>query len=259
MPSSTWNAIYEVLLRHGVDDDPAKHAAMNEFHAWNLEDVAQVFRRVQRPSRDYCLFRTDLTEIPLEPKAPLKKNDVPWKGFWPSLWKPAPYWISPPRHVMERAAKEKAALCVNTYGQFSVRTEGYVALSHVWIEGLQRDPIHHGIPKTKLNLIFDVLDRNGISIEWVWTDALAIPAGGTPTANLQDELLTTDVINSMPMIYSKAQMVVILDALLLQLHPQSLGDVAAALMCGKWAYRVWTYQEIKLASEAVIITATGAC
>ena len=62
----------------------------------------------------------------------------------------------------------------------------------------------------------------------------------------------------MPLVYSKAQSVVVLDALMLQLHPPAVDDVAAALICGKWAHRVWTYQEIKLADEVVIITATGA-
>ncbi|KAL9083814.1 MAG: hypothetical protein Q9165_008373 [Trypethelium subeluteriae] len=258
MSPPTWNAVYEVLLRYGVDDGTAKHVAMNELRAWNLKDVDQACKRIQRPSRDYCLFRTDLTEVPSGPKARHQMHDVSREEYWPSLWKPAAYWISPPRHMMERAAKEKAALCVNVHGQFEVHTKGYVALSHVWIEGLQRDQTHHGIPQSKLSLIFDVLRRNGIAAEWVWTDALAIPAGGAPTAKLEDELLTTDVINAMPVIYSNAQTVVVLDALMLQLHPRTLSDVAAVLICGKWAHRVWTYQEIKLANEAVIITAAGA-
>ncbi|KAI9689361.1 MAG: hypothetical protein M1822_010012 [Bathelium mastoideum] len=258
MPSPTWNAVYEVLLRHGVDPQPARRVAMTELRGWDLKDVAEVFKRIQRPSRDYCLLKTDLREVPPDSKAQREKNGLSLKRYWPSLWTPVPLWISPPRHMMERAAKEKAALCVNSDGQFEVRTQGYVALSHVWIEGLQRDPTHHGIPQSRLSLIFSILRRNGINAEWVWTDALAIPAGGAPTAKLEDELLTTDVINSMPSIYSNAQLVVILDALVLQLHPRNLEDVAAALVCGRWVYRVWTFQEIKLATEAMIITASGA-
>jgi hypothetical protein len=94
-------------------------------------------------------------------------------------------------------------------------------------------------------------------LEWVWTDALAIPGGGSPTATLEDEMLTTDVINTMSDVYTKAQAVVVFDALVLQLHPKDISDVAVAMACGKWGYRVWTYQEIKLANEAFIVTATG--
>ena len=115
MAPSTWNAIYEVLLRHGIDHDPAKHAAMNELRGWDLRDIAQVFKRVKRPSREYCLFRTDLTEVPSESRTLDKQKGLLGKGYWSSLWRPARYWIAPPRNMMERAAKEKAALCVNSY------------------------------------------------------------------------------------------------------------------------------------------------
>lgn len=70
-------------------------------------------------------------------------------------------------------------------------------------------------------------------------------------------MVTLDVINNMPQIYSRADAVIIIDALLLQLHSQDLIDVAVGLACGNWATRVWTYQEIKLASRALVLTASG--
>ncbi len=70
-------------------------------------------------------------------------------------------------------------------------------------------------------------------------------------------MLTIDIINNLPNIYARADAVIVIDALVLQLHPKDPVDVAVALACGKWATRVWTFQEIKLASRAIIITGTG--
>lgn len=61
----------------------------------------------------------------------------------------------------------------------------------------------------------------------------------------------------MPQVYGRAESVLIFDATVLQLHSTDHIEVAVALACGKWATRVWTYQEIKLANRAVVVTATG--
>jgi len=100
------------------------------------------------------------------------------------------------------------------------------------------------------------LKRAGLSSEWLWTDVLVIP-GGWPTRTLQDELITVALINSMPQVYGRAEAVLIFDATVLQLHSTDHIEVAVALACGKWTTRVWTYQEIKLANRAVVVTATG--
>lgn len=78
-------------------------------------------------------------------------------------------------------------------------------------------------------------------------------------ASLADEMLTIDVINTLPFIYSRADAVIIVDALVLQLRSEDLTDIAVALICGQWATRVWTFQEIKLARRALLVTATGSC
>ena len=76
---------------------------------------------------------------------------------------------------------------------------------------------------------------------------------------LEDEILKVDLINTMDKVYSRADAVIILDALVLQLHPRTRLDIAIALRCGRWVTRVWTYQEIKLANRALIVTAQGGC
>jgi len=129
-------------------------------------------------------------------------------------------------------------------------------LSHVWIEGLQRDESIRGLEKTKIVKAFELLKRAGLSSEWIWTDVLVIP-GGWPTQSIQDEMIMVALINSMPEVYGRAEAVLIFDATVLQLQSTDLLEVAVALVCGKWATRVWTYQEIKLANRAIVVTATG--
>ena len=108
-----------------------------------------------------------------------------------------------------------------------LRTSGYVALSHVWVEGLQQDTVHQGFDGPKGGL--DVL----------------------PFYNAEQSMLLGS-----GQIYSRVDAVLIIDALVLQLHPQNHVDLAFAIACGKWATRLWTYQEIKLASRALILTVT---
>ena len=154
---------------------------------------------------------------------------------------------------MEQSAQDETALCVDRHGQWALKRTGYVALSHVWIEGLQRDKTHQGLSSSKVDAIFALLQSRDVQAEWVWTDVLVIPDGGTP----DNERLTTDIINTMPQVYSRADAVIIIDAMVLQLHARNHVDVAVALACGKWATRVWTFQEIKLASRAQILTANS--
>ena len=243
--------MYELLTRHGVEHELAKSNSMNELRDWELEEVAAVLQRVQRPSRDYSYFR----DISIAKSGKVAAS----RRWWPN---PAQHesseWVSPPRVMMERSAQEETALCINADGQWSLRTSGYVALSHVWIEGLQRDKIHQGLSKQKVDSIFALLQSRAVDAPWIWTDVLAIPSGGdSETSALEDDMLKTDIINTLPKIYSRADAVLIIDALVLQLHPQSLIDVAIAVACGKWTTRVWTYQEIKLANRALILTASG--
>ena len=243
--------MYELLTRHGVDHELAKSNSMNDLRYWELDEIAAILKRVQRPSRDYSYFR----DISIARSG----KDAGSRKWWqyPAQHEPSK-WISPPRAIMKQSAQEETALCINVDGQWSLRTSGYVALSHVWIEGLQRDKVHQGLSEQKVNSIFALLQSRAIDATWIWTDALAIPSCGDPeTSALEDDMLTIDIINAMPQIYSRADAVLIIDALVLQLHPQSHIDVAIAIACGNWATRVWTYQESKLANRALILTATG--
>ena len=127
----------------------------------------------------------------------------------------------------------------------------------VWTEGLQRDYVNDGVEKQKFRAIFELLTAKNIEVEWVWADVLAIPSCAGQASRPEDEMLKIDMINNLPQIYSRADAVIIIDALVLQLHPKEPLDVAVVIACGKWATRVWTFQEIKLANRALVVTATG--
>jgi ankyrin repeat protein len=257
MPPDTHYPMYELLMRHGVDPPQARAASISQLRNWEVDDVENILKKVKRPTPDYCLFRS--AEVKPSKPPPKPGVDDPWEHvykYWPTLWATKPIPISPPRALIEQSAKDGTALCVNVKGEWSLRSEGYCALSHVWIEGLQRDESIGGLEKTKIIKAFELLKRAGLSSEWIWTDVLVIP-GGWPTQSLQDEMITVAKINSMPQVYGQAEAVLIFDATVLQIHSTDHVEVAVALACGKWATRVWTYQEIKLANRAVVVTATG--
>ncbi|KAL8931317.1 MAG: hypothetical protein Q9211_007057 [Gyalolechia sp. 1 TL-2023] len=251
MSPSSWRCVYEILTRYGISHDIAKDIAKNDLRNWEIDEVDEVLKKVNVPYRGYCYFRLPFFERPGEP--------FDFKKWWPSVFSAGEdsSWVSPTRKMMHQSVKEQAALCVNAKKEWSLRTGGYVALSHVWIEGLQRDNDHNGLSGEKFRAIFALLRDRKIDAEWVWTDVLVIPAGGPAKTSPAEENLTIDIINTLPVIYARAAAVIILDALVLQLRSESLTDIAVALISGRWTTRVWTFQEIKLAQRALVVTSTG--
>ena len=95
-----------------------------------------------------------------------------------------------------------------------------------------------------------------LDAKWLWLDSLAVP-GGRRDLTLNEELVKTKLINNMDNVYRNAKCVVILDSLLLRLQSQDPVDVGVTVLFGQWASRVWTYQEVKLASCARMLTKAG--
>lgn len=251
MPASSWLPIFEALTRYGISRATAEDVAKNDLRNWELEEIDCMLRKVKVPYRGYCYFRAPFLRA--------SQEGLDFRTWWPSVWASDQdsRWISPPQELMHRSVQEQAALCVNAKGKWSLKTSGYVALSHVWIEGLQRDNEHSGLLDEKFRAIFALLNDRHIKAEWVWTDVLVIPGSNPAKASPADEMLTINIINTLPLIYSNADSVIIIDALVLQLHSSNLTHIAMALVCGQWTTRVWTFQEIKLAQRALVVTATG--
>ena len=238
-------------MRYGVDPDIAKYVSMNELREWELVKLETIFNKVKRKPKAFCPF-TDPDRFLRAWHQPQETDDYIRK-ILPSFYESDSSWLSPPRSLVIQAADEKAALCINAEKNWSIRHSDYLALSHVWAEGLQQDKQRKAVQGNKIDLVFKTLTKAKIDTKWIWTDVLSIPGGGGPTDNLDDDLLKTRIINSMPEIYANATGVVIFDALVWQLQTQDALELAAVLVCGLWASRVWTYQEIKMARKAYII------
>ncbi|KAK0515302.1 hypothetical protein JMJ35_002681 [Cladonia borealis] len=251
MPPSSPYAIQEVLMRHGIDIERAKIVSRNELRHWELADIENICVKVKREPKTFCPF-SDPDRFLRAWRQPQETHDK-IRSILPSLFESDSPWLSPPRSLVLQAAQEKAALCINAGMEWSIRRSDYVALSHVWSEGLQQDKQRKAVQGNKIDLVFKTLIKANIRTEWIWTDVLSIPGGGGPTDNLDDDLLKMNIINSMPEIYANAEAVVIFDALVWQLQTRDALELAAVLVCGLWASRVWTFQEIKMARKAYII------
>ena len=238
-------------MRHGIDIEIAKTVSRNELRHWELADVENIFGKVKRQPKTFCPF-SDPDRFLRAWRQPQETNDR-LRSILPSLFESDSPWLSPPRSLVLQAAQEKAALCINASKEWSIRRSDYVALSHVWSEGLQQDKQRKAVQGNKIDLVFQTLTKAKIRAEWIWTDVLSIPGGGGPTDNLDDDLLKIKIINSMAEIYANAEAIVIFDALVWQLQTREALELAAVLICGLWASRVWTFQEIKMARKAYII------
>ena len=230
--TSNYQEVKDALLRAGVSSGVAQTLALNElryFHGAELEELAS---NIKRPSPTHFPLRRDNAAVE--------------------------EWVRPSLELMEKSAKEEKVLCVDKHGEFSLRDgddEPYMALSHSWSEGLCADAEGRGLALWQIQDVFHRAESSGV--EWLWVDALAVP--NWRDLSPREKELNRLLVNRMYDIYANAAGVVVLDALLLHMHSTHPADVAIGALMGQWMTRVWTYQELKMASEAFFVTATGTC
>ncbi|RYP41098.1 hypothetical protein DL767_001259 [Monosporascus sp. MG133] len=234
--------IKQYLLAKGIPESIATPVAMNELCYWSEEEVGQIFRRLHATVDDISNPQLKSFEVKLsteELAADLGPTD----------------FIKPSWNLVVKSAAALGALCVNRDGEFRVNPPGgFAALSHVWSQGLGSDAQGRGLHRSLIQQIFAKVGPLGI--KWVWTDSLAIPGGGEELSFVEEEMKAM-LINAMADIYRKANQVIIFDALVLRLASLDAVDTAVALCLGKWLTRVWTYQEIKLATNAIVANNAG--
>lgn len=223
------------LLEHHVEPSAARSLAQGELRHWSPDRLDSILRKAPTAHANLRHFAEDTTSIGHQPLAGAS-------------------WVCAPPALIERAAGEKLALCVNAKEQWRLCSEGYVAISHVWIEGIQADPGNLGLSKPILNSIFAELKP--LDVSWIWLDCLAIP-GGHRTLTAEQEIWKKDIINNLANTYLKADAVVIFDARVMRLQSLDLVEVAVVLLCGRWMTRLWTLQEVYLAGNGVVMTAWG--
>jgi hypothetical protein len=126
----------------------------------------------------------------------------------------------------------------------------YVALSHVWADGLG-NPHANALPHCQLRHVFRLLkefethelSKDNKKMPYLWLDTLCCP-----TAPKEAQLLA---LGLMPQTYRKATHVLVLDSSLQGIDCSSLHPIEASarLFTSAWMFRLWTLQEATLATR----------
>ena len=288
---STRQHIKAVLIQNWVGSKRALLASLNEFRYWKTEQVSDLFRLlpptgaahgerklyplgpVFRPPPDgmrrwielggkiLMLAAIDGLVLLFSPFFLLASKEERAKATsglstLHTELVSSSLFIKAPLSMMEKAGKTQRALCVNKSGRFRLMSSGYAAISHVWMEtmgyeyqNVKANQDDRGLNRHHFQRIMAQVEKSGV--EWVWFDLLSIPKGTCDTT----KRIKTMIVNSLQKVYRNADMVVVLDALTLQLNSEDPLIAASILSCGAWLSRVWTYQEAKLARQVKIITA----
>lgn len=175
-------------------------------------------------------------------------------------------FVKTPLELVRRAVEERAALCINQHGNYKIMTGGYAVMSHVWAETMGWNaPNGFGpvdLSLRKRGIYFDHFSKFFMrcDADWLWVDVIAMPEVLEDMSSKEQEeveRLRVGVINCLHDIYTRADKVVILDSMALQLQTGSVVDVAVTVACGYWITCMFTYPEARLAKKAVIRTRNG--
>lgn len=206
-------AVKQYLLDRSVPDPVAQSNSMNELCYWSERELDDVFGNLDVP------HGTPLNKLISFQVRHQQESTVSAANF-----------VKPTVDDIKDSVAKMGALCVDRNGRFCIDPpEGFVALSHVWSQGLGADDDNRGLHRDLLQQVFDKIEP--LRFKWVWTDSLAIP-GGKRALNLLEEELKGALINAMAGIYRKARLVLIFDALCLRLNSTDPVQVAIMLSLG---------------------------
>ncbi|KAG4259321.1 HET domain-containing protein [Fusarium proliferatum] len=122
-------------------------------------------------------------------------------------------------------------------------TPPYVAISHVWSEGMG-NPRENALPRCQLNNLQLSASKSCSDIENIhfWIDTLCIPVGHEEERKQE--------IKKMASIYSGAEKVVVLDKSLMNtMSNTQREEVLIRIWRSPWASRLWTLQEGRLSKS----------
>ncbi|KAI9641931.1 hypothetical protein NHQ30_009800 [Ciborinia camelliae] len=119
----------------------------------------------------------------------------------------------------------------------------YVAISHVWADGLG-NPFENSLYRCKLHHLRSLVSAikfTGEQETLIWLDTLCCPAKDGPGKRL--------AIEKIRLVYQNARCVLVLDAGLMPYEslPQTLPEKAMRIFTSGWMRRLWTLQEGALA------------
>ncbi|KAL4990675.1 hypothetical protein BDW68DRAFT_153686, partial [Aspergillus falconensis] len=143
--------------------------------------------------------------------------------------------------------QNRKCLAVDEYNPNRGLEPRYVAISHVWADGMG-NPTQNRLPDCQLSRIQDMINALDIPEHntdtetetrvGFWMDTLCIPVG---TAHKQQKKAS---IRRMRHIYKQASAVLVLDAWMQSIQPSSTPiERCARLYSSNWIRRLWTLQE----------------
>lgn len=122
--------------------------------------------------------------------------------------------------------------------------ESFVALSHVWAEGLGNpfDNALHSCQLTRLSEMTAQMNPNGVALP-LWIDTLCVPVGPQTLHEL--------AMLHMREPYQQAAFVLVLDSYLSEVKAEDIDtmEIFGRLLCSTWTQRLWTLQEGRLGKE----------
>ena len=131
----------------------------------------------------------------------------------------------------------------------------YVAISHVWADGLG-NPHEQSLPLCQIRRLYHsvqaLFDLSNDDIVYMWIDVMCCPSSAYPEAKAH-------VLSIMELIYTYADTIIVVDA---SLRRQNRRDMDALEFCARvatsgWMTRLWTFQEAALAEKLFVLLKDG--
>jgi Heterokaryon incompatibility protein (HET) len=134
-----------------------------------------------------------------------------------------------------------------SYHLVDVSGKSYIAISHVWSQGLG-NPSSNSLPGCQLRHLFQLIREISTSEVHLWIDTISVPV----TKEHKKIALKT-----LGQVYRQAHHVLVIDRHLLQVGTDSF-ERQIQLQSSEWIGRLWTFQEGRLAQNLFVQFKDGA-
>lgn len=128
----------------------------------------------------------------------------------------------------------------------------YVAISHVWSDGLGHPQGVNALPTCQIRRLHQLVLETGLGDATVWIDALCIPADYGPGKRI--------ALARMADVYRNARNVLVLDSDLLSVPSISCNEeLLLRIAICKWMRRLWTLEEGTVARSKLLFQFSDKC
>lgn len=130
--------------------------------------------------------------------------------------------------------------------EISVVEEGsYVAISHVWSDGMGHPPGVNSLPECQIRRLRFLIQQTGLEEPIVWIDSLCVPANPGPVKQ--------KALAGMANVYRGAKNVLVLDSDLLSIPSSCCNEeLLMRIALSRWMRRLWTLEEGVLARPRLL-------